>query len=328
MNINIEEETKKNTDFRRVIYTDEYQQVVLMSINQRDHIPLEVHDNSSQFIRVEEGEGIIRLGKNEDKFINIKDGSAVTIKYGTYHHIINTGRYPLKLYTIYTPPVHPEKTIQKENPDTEDKLSKINLDEMMTIAMNLGYDDIMSLCSSNSKINEKICRNNRLWLQKLELEYPEYKYQKFDMPPREIYKFYIEKPVGVFIKGSHGLSEFLSRIDYGPKNKEIHDLLGGGLWNNFVEKKVLRMILYIYMANKKLFFQEGGELYIKPNEEMLKFFEFDGSSFNNFMQYIHDKYIIGKLSNVEEEYLRDDRVKEYLQLQYDEIKKIFREQKI
>ena len=82
------------------------------------------------------------------------------------------------------------------------------------------------------------------------------------------------------------------------------------------------------MANQKLFFLNNDELYIKPNEEILKFSNFDVSSFNNFVQYVEDKYIKKTLTYEEEEYLKDSRVKNYLQEQYDGIKKIFREQKM
>lgn len=106
---NIEEETLKNSYFRKVIYTDPRMQLVLMSIEPGENIPKEVHD-LDQFIRIEAGEGKAILNGEE---FSLKDGSVVIVPKGTEHEIVNTGGEPLKLYTIYTPPEHEDGTVHK-----------------------------------------------------------------------------------------------------------------------------------------------------------------------------------------------------------------------
>ena len=107
---NIEEETLANDYFRKVIYTDERLQLVLMAIQPNENIPKEVHQ-LDQFIRIERGEGKAILNGTE---LALKDGSVIIVPKGTEHEIINTSSTDvLKLYTIYTPPEHPDGTIHK-----------------------------------------------------------------------------------------------------------------------------------------------------------------------------------------------------------------------
>jgi len=120
-NVDIEKETLENNDYRRVLYTPGYQQLVLMSIPAGEDIPLEVHPDVDQFFRFEAGEGEIHFGKNEEEVINVKDGSGVTVKHGTYHRVLNTGNTPLKLYSIYSPPEHPVNRVDKVKPDNKYK---------------------------------------------------------------------------------------------------------------------------------------------------------------------------------------------------------------
>ena len=112
---NIEKETLKNTNYRKVVYTDKYQQLVLMSLNPKEYIHLEKH-NATQFFRVEKGKGIAKVG---GKDIKLKDGVSVTVPPNTFHKIINTGSVPLKLYTIYSPPQHKPGTVDKRQPTDE-----------------------------------------------------------------------------------------------------------------------------------------------------------------------------------------------------------------
>lgn len=109
---NIEHDTITNTAFRNVVFTSKHQQLVLMSIEKGDDIGMEKHDHVDQFIRIERGEALAILGINEEEFY-LKDGSSVNIPAGTWHNIINIGREPLKLYTIYSPPNHRPSTFQQ-----------------------------------------------------------------------------------------------------------------------------------------------------------------------------------------------------------------------
>lgn len=105
----IEGLTQKNEHFREVLHTSERMQLVVMSLLPGEEIGAEVHGDVDQFIRVEKGEGKAVLDGEEHP---LKDGFAVIIAAGTNHNIINTSATEtLKLYTIYTPPNHPEGTI-------------------------------------------------------------------------------------------------------------------------------------------------------------------------------------------------------------------------
>jgi len=109
----IEEETKSNNDYRRVVYTAKHHQLVLMSIAVGEEIGEEVH-HLDQFFRFESGEGKVVIDGVEH---NIKDGDAVIVPEGALHNVINTGSTPLKLYTIYAPPNHVDGTVQATKAD-------------------------------------------------------------------------------------------------------------------------------------------------------------------------------------------------------------------
>jgi mannose-6-phosphate isomerase-like protein (cupin superfamily) len=107
----IETETVKNNDFRRVLYTGKFSQLVLMSLKPGEEIGEEVHDDVDQFFRFEEGEGKVVIDETEYK---VKDGSAVVVPNSTKHNVINTSKTAnLKLYTIYSPPEHQDKVVRK-----------------------------------------------------------------------------------------------------------------------------------------------------------------------------------------------------------------------
>lgn len=110
----IEEETKANTDYRRVIYTAEHCQLVLMSLAPGVEIGEEVH-HLDQFFRFESGQGKVVLNGTEEH--EVKDGDAVIVPEGTLHNVINTGTSDLKLYTLYSPPNHKDKTTQATKAD-------------------------------------------------------------------------------------------------------------------------------------------------------------------------------------------------------------------
>ena len=99
---NIEKLTKENNNFRQVLYTGRYSQLVLMSLAPGEEIGEEVH-GLDQFLRIEEGKGKAIVGALE---YDIQDGTAIIVPAGTLHNVINTGDVPLKLYTIYSPPNH------------------------------------------------------------------------------------------------------------------------------------------------------------------------------------------------------------------------------
>ncbi len=108
---NLEEETKKNTDFRRVLYTGKYSQLVLMCLKPMEDIGEETHDDVDQFFRFEEGEGVVVIDGVKNV---VKDGSGVIVPSGAKHNVINTSKTKdLKLYTMYSPPEHQDKVVRK-----------------------------------------------------------------------------------------------------------------------------------------------------------------------------------------------------------------------
>ncbi|WP_461614786.1 cupin domain-containing protein [Clostridium sp. Marseille-QA1073] len=120
--VNIDEATKQNNTFRTVLWTGNYLQLTLMSIDVGDDIGLEIHPHVEQFIRIEEGEGIVKMGdsKYDLNFLRkVYDDFAIIIPAGKWHNIINTGNKPLKLYSIYAPPHHPHGTIHETKADAE-----------------------------------------------------------------------------------------------------------------------------------------------------------------------------------------------------------------
>ena len=107
---NIEKETIKNHDFRRVIYTGKFSQLVVMRLKPGEEIGSEVHDTVDQFFRFEEGEGTVVIDEVEHK---VHNGVAVVVPSGAWHNVINTSKKEdLKLYTIYSPPEHQDKVVR------------------------------------------------------------------------------------------------------------------------------------------------------------------------------------------------------------------------
>lgn len=120
--LNMEEVTKHNTNFRTALWTGDYFQITLMSIPVGGEIGLEVHHHTDQFLRIEEGEGLVMMGATEgnlDFQVNVYDDYAIVVPAGTWHNLYNTGNCPLKLYSIYAPPAHPHGTIHETSQEAE-----------------------------------------------------------------------------------------------------------------------------------------------------------------------------------------------------------------
>ncbi len=107
---NIEKETLENDNFRKVLYTGEYSQLVVMSLLPGEDIGKEVHSDRDQFIRIESGKGIAFINGIETE---IEDDYAVVIPAGAEHNITNTGDTKMKLYTVYGPAEHRDGVIHE-----------------------------------------------------------------------------------------------------------------------------------------------------------------------------------------------------------------------
>lgn len=113
----IERETLKNRNFRKVLYTSKYSQLVLMSLNPKEEIGTETHPENDQFLRFEGGRGRVEV---DGKKYTVKDGDAVVIPAGAKHNVINTSaEEDLKIYTIYSPPHHKDQIVRKTKAEAE-----------------------------------------------------------------------------------------------------------------------------------------------------------------------------------------------------------------
>ncbi|MDR7857433.1 cupin domain-containing protein [Tissierella sp.] len=120
--VNIEEATRQNYTFRTALWTGEYLQLTVMSINPRDDVGLELHSDHDQFLRIEEGQGLVLMGDSRDNLYfqeRVSDGYVIFVPAGKWHNLINIGCVPLKLYSIYAPPQHPHGTVHRTKEDAE-----------------------------------------------------------------------------------------------------------------------------------------------------------------------------------------------------------------
>ena len=120
--MNINEVTKQNNNFRTALWTGNHLQVTLMSINVGESIGLEMHPDVDQFIRIEQGYGLVQIGNNKNNLNferKVYDDFAIIIPAGKWHNLTNIGNVPIKLYSIYAPPNHPKGTIHRTKADAE-----------------------------------------------------------------------------------------------------------------------------------------------------------------------------------------------------------------
>jgi mannose-6-phosphate isomerase-like protein (cupin superfamily) len=114
----IEKATLDNSFFRQVLFTGKYSQLVVMCLQASEEIGNEVHPTVDQFFRIEEGNAKFVFNDKEEYLVG--DGDAVVVPAGTYHNVINTSATkPLKLYTVYTPPNHPNGTVHKTKAEAD-----------------------------------------------------------------------------------------------------------------------------------------------------------------------------------------------------------------
>lgn len=112
----IEKLTEKNKFFRQVLFTGKYTQLVVMCLQPGEEIGNEVHAKVDQFFRIESGK--VRFVFNNKETHNAQAGDGVIVPAGTWHNVINLSKtLPLKLYTLYSPPNHPPKTVHKTKAD-------------------------------------------------------------------------------------------------------------------------------------------------------------------------------------------------------------------
>lgn len=116
--VDIEQKTLENENFREVLYTAPHLQLVVMTLQPGEDIGVETHGDGDQFIRVEAGVGEAIL---DGEHYPLEDGSITVVPAGVEHNFVNTSSSePLRLYTIYTPPEHPDGTIHRTKAEADE----------------------------------------------------------------------------------------------------------------------------------------------------------------------------------------------------------------
>lgn len=121
--IDIHEATMENKHFRTALWTGKHLQLTLMSIEVGGEIGLEMHPNVDQFLRIESGRAIVKMGDSKEKldFVkHVEDDSIILVPAGKWHNVINQGDKPLKVYSLYAPPNHPRGTIHHTMEEAEE----------------------------------------------------------------------------------------------------------------------------------------------------------------------------------------------------------------
>jgi mannose-6-phosphate isomerase-like protein (cupin superfamily) len=118
----IEKVTKENGNFRTVLFTGKHTQLTVMSIEVGSEIGREVHEHLDQFLRVEDGRGRVEFGPDEETIAEtyeVEDDWAIIVPAGTWHNVVNIGDEALKLYSLYSPPEHPDGTVHRTKAEAD-----------------------------------------------------------------------------------------------------------------------------------------------------------------------------------------------------------------
>ena len=118
----IEQATLDNTTFRTVLFTGEHTQLTVMRLAPGEDIGREAHGHLDQFLRIEQGQARVELGRTEeaiDETHDLEDDWAIIVPAGVWHNVVNTGTSEVKLYSLYSPPEHPSNTVHRTKADAE-----------------------------------------------------------------------------------------------------------------------------------------------------------------------------------------------------------------
>ena len=118
----IEEATIENTTFRTVLFTGEHTQLTVMRLAPGEDIGRESHPHLDQFLRIEQGQARVELGRTEDAIDethDVEDDWAIIVPAGVWHNVVNTGTGDVKLYSLYSPPEHPPNTAHETKADAD-----------------------------------------------------------------------------------------------------------------------------------------------------------------------------------------------------------------
>lgn len=133
--VNVECAAKKNQNYRAAVWTGENLQMTVMSIPTQCETGVEVHPDTDQMLRVEDGQGLVRVGCSEDQ-LNCKQkldiGDAVFIPAGVWYNFMNTGECNLKLSSVYAPPEHARGTVHRTKEEAEASEQKLGASQSET----------------------------------------------------------------------------------------------------------------------------------------------------------------------------------------------------
>lgn len=114
--------TLDNTNFRTVVYTAGHTQLTLMRLAQGEEIGWEAHPHLDQFLRIEQGKARVEFGRTEeaiDETHEVEDDWAFIVPAGVWHNVVNIGSEDVKLYSLYSPPEHPDGTVHRTKADAD-----------------------------------------------------------------------------------------------------------------------------------------------------------------------------------------------------------------
>ncbi len=118
----IERTTLDNETFRTVVFTGEHAQLTVMRLRPGEEIGREAHADRDQFIRIEQGSARVEFGRTQDRVDEtheVNDDWAIVIPAGVWHNVINTGDRDVKLYSLYSPPEHPDGTVHETKAEAD-----------------------------------------------------------------------------------------------------------------------------------------------------------------------------------------------------------------
>lgn len=118
--VDIEDATLANENFRTTLWTGEFLQMTVMSIPVGGDVGLEIHSDTDQFLRLEQGRGRVQMGPSKDDLTfdeEVEDDWVILVPKGYWHNVTNIGDVPMKLYSLYAPPHHDHGTVHKTQAD-------------------------------------------------------------------------------------------------------------------------------------------------------------------------------------------------------------------
>ena len=119
--LNLPTAASRNESFRQALWTGNDLQLTVMSIPEGGDVGEEMHEAFDQMLRIEAGVALVRIGEEKGRLRDARrvgEGGVFLIPAGTYHNVVNAGKSPLKLSSVYGPPAHPKGTVDRAKEDS------------------------------------------------------------------------------------------------------------------------------------------------------------------------------------------------------------------